>query len=314
VYLVTNPNIGVQVIVIDEVYEGQRIDNYLFTHLKGLPKSRVYRALRNGEFRINKKRVPASYRLQTGDLLRMPPLRVATPEEKGKPSAALGAEMERAVIYEDKHLLVINKPSGVAVHGGSGINFGVIEIFRHLRPKLKFLELVHRLDRDTTGCLMLAKKPSILKELHQMLVHRQIEKIYLALVQNPWQGKERVVKEALQKNIMQSGERIVVVNPEGKPSETIFRPLKIFRQASLVEAKPLTGRTHQIRVHAAYLDHAILGDEKYGRRKEQEIAGVKHLLLHAASLTFTIPSSGETIAVCACLDANFSKVLKLLDN
>ncbi|HVV68398.1 MAG TPA: RluA family pseudouridine synthase [Gammaproteobacteria bacterium] len=297
-------------LIVESHSEGQRIDNFLFSRLKGVPKSRIYRALRNGEFRANKKRITADYRLHAGDSIRIPPLRVATRETPAKPAANLIKLLAEAVIYEDKDIIIVNKPSGIAAHGGSGIHFGVIELLRHLHPKLKFLELVHRLDRDTTGCLMLAKKPSILKELHQLLAHGQVEKTYLALVAHPFNGKERRIKAALQKNLLRSGERVVTVNAEGKPAETIITPLEVFTHTSLIAAKPLTGRTHQIRVHAAHIGHSILGDEKYGDRKMDKALGVKHLLLHAAALKFVMPTSGKAIAVCACLDQHFQEVLK----
>lgn len=304
--------LAVRSITVEEENTGQRIDNFLFTRLKGLPKSRIYRALRGGEFRVNKKRVSADYRLQPGDLIRVPPLRVAaaptTPKRPGNP---ILQQLADSILYEDKDLFIINKPSGIASHGGSGIHFGVIETFRHLYPKLKFLELVHRLDRDTSGCLVLAKKPSILKALQQQLASGTIEKTYLALVQNPWQGGKQQVKQPLLKQGLRSGERIVRVHAEGKPAETWFQPLKKFAQLTLVEAKPLTGRTHQIRVHAAYLGHPIVGDDKYGSRVECKTITVRHLLLHAASLRFQLPS-GLEIAVCACLDPHFQEVLRQL--
>lgn len=299
----------IQPFQIDKDHVNQRIDNFLFSRLKGLPKSRLYRALRSGEIRVNKKRVNASYRLCEGDILRIPPLRVATREEKKSPPQKFSQHLADTVIYEDQNLIIINKPSGVASHGGSGIHFGVIETFRHLRPKLKFLELVHRLDRETTGCLMLAKKPSVLKALHQMLLERKIEKTYLALVKHSWKGKSQKVNAPLLKNQLSSGERIVKVHPEGKPAETLFTPLHIFSDVTLVEAKPLTGRTHQIRVHAAHIGHAIVGDTKYGATSQDKKYEAKHLLLHAASLSFISPGNGEHIAVCACLDEVFRAAL-----
>ncbi len=309
----THPNtLAVPSITVAEENSGQRIDNFLFTRLKGLPKSRIYRALRGGEFRVNKKRVSADYRVQAGDLIRVPPLRVATPSATStRPANSVLQQLADAILYEDKDLFIINKPSGVASHGGSGIQFGVIETFRHLYPKLKFLELVHRLDRDTSGCLMLAKKPSILKALQQQLVNGTIEKTYLALVQNPWPGGKQRVKQPLLKQGLRSGERIVRVHAEGKPAETCFQPLKKFPQWTLVEAKPQTGRTHQIRVHAAYLGHPIVGDDKYGNRIERPIIPIRHLLLHAASLRFQLPGE-HPIAVCACLDPHFQEVLRQL--
>ncbi len=308
----TNPIPSVHWLTVEKDNEGQRIDNFLFTRLKGLPKSRIYRALRNGEFRVNKKRISADYRLQEGDSIRIPPLRVAAQVVPATPAPRLMQLLTEAIIYEDKDLIIVNKPSGIAAHGGSGINFGVIELLRQLRPKLKFLELAHRLDRDTTGCMMLAKKPSVLKELHYLLANGQIEKTYLALVQNNWRGKEQRVCAALQKNTLRSGERVVRVDNTGKAAETIISPLQNFANVSLVAARPLTGRTHQIRVHAAHIGHPIVGDSKYGNRKGEKSLDIEHLLLHAASLKFVLPHSGETIAICACLDQHFQQVLKSL--
>ncbi|MDF3055165.1 MAG: rRNA pseudouridylate synthase [Gammaproteobacteria bacterium] len=303
-------NENIKLYTIDEHQIDQRIDNFLFSHLKGIPKSRLYRALRSGEIRVNKKRVKAPYRLCEGDIVRIPPLRVATREEKMAPSQKFSQSLETSVIYEDKHIIIINKPSGVASHGGSGINFGVIETFRYLRPKLAYLELVHRLDRETTGCLILAKKPSVLKALHKMLLERKVNKTYLALVENAWEGGKKHITAPLLKNQLSSGERIATVHKDGKPSETIFTPLHTFQNVTLVSAKPLTGRTHQIRVHAAHIGHPVLGDQKYGSGKYDKPYNVKHLLLHAASLEFTLPATEEKISLCACLDEAFGRLLK----
>jgi 23S rRNA pseudouridine955/2504/2580 synthase len=297
---------------VSEDYVGQRIDNFLFSRLKGLPKSRLYRAMRHGEIRVNKKRVKPEYRLEENDLIRIPPLRLAAEAVKKAPPTKLLEQIEQSIIYEDKGLIIINKPSGIAAHGGSGINFGVIELLRQLRPRVKYLELAHRLDRETTGCLILCKKPSILKEIHGLLREAKVEKTYLALVHGQWQGKEKRVNAPLLKNLLRSGERVVKVHEEGKPAETLFKPLKIFKDMTLVEAKPKTGRTHQIRVHAAHLGHPIAGDEKYAtaeQNKEARKLGVKHLLLHAASLQFQM-STDETIAICACFDRHLSEILQ----
>ncbi len=296
---------------VGEDYTGQRIDNFLFTRLKGLPKSRIYRAMRNGEIRVNKKRVKPEYRLEENDLIRIPPLRLAAETSKPAPPSKMLDQIEQSIIYEDKGLIIINKPSGIAAHGGSGINFGVIELIRQLRPRVKYLELAHRLDRETTGCLILCKKPSILKDLHEQLREAKVEKTYLALVHGQWQGKEKRVNAPLLKNLLRSGERVVKVHEEGKPAETLFKPLRIFKDMTLVEAKPKTGRTHQIRVHAAHLGHPIMGDEKYASAEQNKAArqlGVKHLLLHAASLGFELQT--ENIGICACFDEHFLTVLR----
>lgn len=298
------------ILVITDANLGQRIDNFLSTRLKGLPKSRLYRALRSGEVRVNKKRIKASYRLQVGDQVRIPPLRLAQPEEPVSPSKNFTKLLENSVIYDDKDFIVVNKPSGVASHGGSGIRLGVIEAFRQLRPKAAFLELAHRLDRDTTGCIILVKKPSILKELHGLFLAGKVKKTYLALVEKAWQGGKRTVNEPLLKSELSSGERVMIVHEEGKPAKTIFKPLQVFTNATFVEASPSTGRTHQIRVHASHLGHAILGDDKYGRGQQSRMLGVKHLLLHAAMVQFEL--SGRDFCFSADLDTEFNRVLDIL--
>src|SRR5574344_98362 len=254
----------VRLLVIDAEQEGQRIDNYLKTQLKGVPKSLMYRILRKGEVRVNKKRIKPEYKLIAGDEVRIPPVRVAEANEL--PSAKLSSIQALAalILFEDDALIVLNKPAGMAVHGGSGLSFGVIEGLRALRPEARFLELVHRLDRDTSGCLLVAKKRSALKSLHEQLRLKTMRKQYAALVRGQWQAHVKVVNAPLLKNVLQSGERIVRVNPEGKPSETRFHILQRFAEATLVEASPITGRTHQIRVHTAHAGHPIACDDKYG--------------------------------------------------
>lgn len=304
----------VQFLVVEDHQNGQRIDNFLFSRLKGVPKSRLYRALRSGEIRVNAKRVKAEYRLCENDRIRIPPLRVAEPATPRAPMQKQLDLIEKSILYEDKGLLIINKPAGIAVHGGSGVAHGVIELLRNLRSELKFLELVHRLDRETTGCLMLAKKPGILKELHSLFVAGKIEKVYLALVKGRWHTGERTVRAALHKHHMPSGERIVKVHQSGKESATKFQALRQFKDTTLLEVKPLTGRTHQIRVHAAHINYPILGDDKYGDHElNRALAkkGIDRLFLHAASLKFEIPSTGQQIAICACLDTAFLKMLAL---
>jgi 23S rRNA pseudouridine955/2504/2580 synthase len=304
------PDSSSSILVVTDTNIDQRIDNFLTTRLKGLPKSRLYRALRSGEVRVNKKRIKASYRLQLGDQVRIPPLRLAKPEDPIAPSENFSKILESSVIYEDKDFIVVNKPSGVASHGGSGILLGMIEAFRQLRPKNAFLELAHRLDRDTTGCLVLVKKPSILKELHGLFLVGKVKKTYLALVEGAWQGGKRTVNEPLLKSELSSGERVVVVHPEGKAAKTTFKPLQVFAEASFLEASPATGRTHQIRVHAAHMGHAILGDDKYARGRQSRALGVKHLLLHAASLQFEL--AGQNFDFSAALDDEFSRILNAL--
>lgn len=292
--------------------EGQRLDNYLLRVLKGVPKSHIYRIIRGGEVRINKKRAQASSRLTTGDQVRIPPVRTSA-EKDIKPGSRLIQCLLDSILYEDKQLLVINKPSGIAVHGGSGLSLGVIEALRKARSDLPYLELVHRLDKETSGCLLLAKKRSVLRSIQALLESREVSKTYWALLCHRWQGKPNLTVDlALEKNILKSGERIVVVNDAGKSSQTNFKLLENYKQACLVEASPKTGRTHQIRVHSAHLGHPILGDDKYGG--DVVLAGLdvgKHrLYLHARAIQFNL--NGKTHLFQADLDEKFTKIVQQL--
>ena len=305
----------VQFVTIDPDLEGQRIDNYLRTFLKGVPKSLIYRILRKGEVRVNKKRVKPEYKLQPNDELRIPPVRVSEPTELPSTKLNKVSSLENHILYEDDCLIVLNKPSGTAVHGGSGLSFGVIEALRALRPQQKFLELVHRLDRDTSGCLLIAKKRSALKNLHEQLRDRKVDKRYQALVDGAWSANRFKVKAPLLKNTLQSGERVVVVNEEGKPSETRFRILESFDQATLVEASPITGRTHQIRVHCLHAGHPIAADNRYGDKEfdqRTQKLGLKRLFLHAHSLAFIHPNTDERVTFKAPLEPSLVSVLKRL--
>ncbi len=311
-----NTNPGVQFITIDAEQDGQRIDNFLKTQLKGVPKSLIYRILRKGEVRVNKKRIKPEYKLCVGDEIRVPPVRVA--EENELPSSKLGSVQALAhqIIFEDDAIIVLNKPSGLAVHGGSGLSFGVIEGLRALRSESRFLELVHRLDRDTSGLLLVAKKRSALKHLHEQLRVKTMRKQYLALVRGQWQPHVKVVNAPLLKNILQSGERIVRVNSEGKPSETRFQIMHKFAHATLVMASPITGRTHQIRVHTLHAGHPIACDDKYGEREFDEQvkkAGLHRLFLHAYRLTFIHPVTGKEMSVEAPLDKELQSALDRLE-
>ncbi|MDF2177648.1 23S rRNA pseudouridine(955/2504/2580) synthase RluC [Aliiglaciecola sp. CAU 1673] len=312
----TNPT-KVQLVQVDPELEGQRIDNFLRTFLKGVPKSLIYRVLRKGEVRVNKKRVKPDYKLQAHDEVRIPPVKVAEPQEL--PSVKLNkvANLEQYILFEDDQLIAINKPSGMAVHGGSGLSFGVIEALRALRPEQKFLELVHRLDRDTSGCLLVAKRRSALKSLHEQLREKQVDKRYHALVSGHWPASRNKVKAALRKNILKSGERMVSVAEDGKESETRYRVLQSFEQATLVEAFPVTGRTHQIRVHCQYAGHCIGGDDKYNDEVfnlAMQEKGLHRLFLHAYSLSFMHPKTGERQTLIAPLDPQLSQVLKNLSH
>ena len=303
---------SVAFITIDEDAVGQRIDNFLLRILKGVPKTRVYRLVRKGEVRVNKKRVAADYRLALHDLVRVPPVTIAQRDAPVRPSDSVIDQLQQAVLYEDDQLLVINKPSGLAVHGGSGLSYGVIEALRQLRPENRTLELVHRLDRDTSGCLMIAKRRSMLRHLHNQLQQKgQVEKLYHALVVGKWPARKQLVNAPLQKNVLQSGERMVRVHVDGKQSRTAYRVLDRFANMTLVEAYPITGRTHQIRVHCLHAGHPIAGDDKYGMddaNQEQRQFGLKRLFLHAASIQFALPD-GRRLKIEAPLPAELAEVL-----
>lgn len=309
-------NHGVQYFAITTEHNGQRIDNFLRTQLKGVPKSMIYRILRKGEVRVNKKRIKPEYKLQIGDDVRIPPLRTSQRQQTEiSPHLDKVAALHRAIIYEDEALLVLNKPSGTAVHGGSGLNFGVIEALRALRPEARFMELVHRLDKDTSGLLLVAKKRSALRHLHQQLREKGMSKEYLALVRGNWPAHIKSVKAPLLKNILQSGERVVRVSSEGKPSETQFKVEQRFHFATLVKASPVTGRTHQIRVHTLHAGHPIAFDDRYGDQTFDQAlldTGLNRLFLHAAAITFTHPVSGEKMRLEAELDAKLKTCLNQL--
>ncbi len=307
----------VQFLTIDAEHQGQRIDNFLRTLLKGVPKSMIYRIIRKGEIRVNKKRVKPEYKLCALDELRLPPVRVSEPNAGPSTKLDRVATLESHIIFEDDVLIVVNKPSGMAVHGGSGLSFGVIEALRSLRPQAKFLELVHRLDRDTSGCLLIAKKRSALKHLHEQLRNKTVDKRYQALVVGEWPENRFKVKAPLLKNILKSGERLVSVSADGKESETRFRILSAFHQATLVEASPITGRTHQIRVHCLHAGHPIACDDKYGDEefdKRVSALGLNRLFLHAHSLSYVHPVSGQQMRHKAELDKTLIKTLKRLQN
>ncbi|MGL4770844.1 23S rRNA pseudouridine(955/2504/2580) synthase RluC [Plesiomonas shigelloides] len=311
-------NTKVQILTVADDEAGQRIDNYLRTRLKGVPKSLLYRILRKGEVRVNKKRIKPEYKLQAGDEVRVPPIRVSEKEE-----APVSAKLTRVaaladcILYEDDGLIVLNKPSGTAVHGGSGLSFGVIEGLRALRPEARFLELVHRLDRDTSGILLVAKKRSVLRDLHEQLRVKTVQKDYLALVRGQWQKHCKVVQAPLMKNVLQSGERIVRVSAEGKPSETRFEVVERFEQATLVKASPVTGRTHQIRVHTLHAGHPIAFDDKYGDRDfdaQVAVSGLNRLFLHAAAIRFRHPQTGQEMLIEAPLDGILKRTVQYLRN
>ena len=304
---------------IDENGHDQRLDNYLLKICKGVPKSHLYRIVRSGEVRVNGTRVEVSYRLQAGDILRLPPIRVAQSRDEVLAGAELKADLP--ILYEDEALLVIDKPAGIAVHGGSGVSFGVIEALRRQRPQARFLELAHRLDRETSGILLVGKKRSALTALHDMFREgglgggRGADKRYLVLVKGRWMDPLRHARQPLLKYLLDSGERRVRVSPEGKPSHTVFRLLARWQNFSLLEAELKTGRTHQIRVHLADLGYPIAGDEKYGDFETNRLlarSGLKRMFLHAWKMRFTHPLKDEGLELEAPVPESLKSFVDLL--
>ena len=301
---------------IGENDAGQRIDNFLLKRLKGVPKSRIYRILRKGEVRVNRGRIKPEYKLKLDDLVRIPPIRVAETDAPVRPSDRVLQLLQECILYEDEAILILNKPSGIAVHGGSGISYGVIEGLRALRPQAKFLELGHRLDRETSGCLVIAKKRSALRAFQEMLRSGGMDKHYLALLKGQWREGRKGIDAPLRKNTLVSGERIVRVSDDGKPSLSIFEPVTIFKDATLVSVKLVTGRTHQVRVHAQYSGHPIAGDSKYGDadfNRHMAGLGLKRLFLHASELRFSLADGRAPIHVSAPLDDDLTRVLQQLE-
>ncbi|MGO1296002.1 MAG: 23S rRNA pseudouridine(955/2504/2580) synthase RluC [Vibrio sp.] len=308
----------VEFVEIDEDMAGQRIDNFLRNQLKTIPKSMIYRIVRKGEVRVNKKRVKAEYKLAAGDVVRVPPVTLQTDDTKqdAPVSTKLNkvAELEQRIIFEDDHMLILNKPSGTAVHGGSGLKFGAIEALRALRPEARFLELVHRIDRDTSGILLIAKKRSALRHLQAQFREKTVRKYYFALVMGQWKSSCKMVKAPLLKNDVNS---IVRVNPNGKASETRFKILEKFKDATLLQASPVTGRTHQIRVHTQYAGHPIAWDDRYGDPRFDAYTaqfGIQRLFLHAANIQFVHPGSNEKMDISAPLEERLEQALSRLRN
>lgn len=296
---------------IGEEAEGQRIDNYLLRVCKGVPKSLVYRILRSGEVRVNSRRVTPEYRLQTGDEVRIPPLQLG-----GAARAVVPVGREYRILYEDDSLLVVDKPAGMAVHGGSGVSFGVIEQLRRQRPQARFLELAHRLDRETSGLLLIAKKRSALTALHDAFRAGRIEKRYLALVRGRWLEPERHVRLALRKYLTGEGERRVSVSREGKAAHSIVRLRCRWENFSLVEVELATGRTHQIRVHLAHLGFPLCGDDKYGDfalNKTLQKHGLGRMFLHAAQLSLEHPVTGRRMRLESALSEDLRAFLLRLE-
>ncbi|MCH9692949.1 MAG: RluA family pseudouridine synthase [Gammaproteobacteria bacterium] len=284
----------VRKVSIDAERAGQRIDNFLRGELPGVPKGRLYRLLRRGEVRVNGGRVKAEHKLQEGDEVRIPPARIRA--EGAPPAENLAARILDTIIYEDKRLLVVNKPSGIAVHGGSGVSHGVIELMRHARPELKDLSLVHRIDRETSGCLVMAKRRSALRELHERFREGKVEKNYMALVVGDWQFGDQLIDAPLYVQHRKNGERHVIVNHKGKSAQTRVRLSRSYGAYSLLQCTPITGRTHQIRVHLEHAEHPIAGDERYGdddANKKARKLGLKRLFLHAQSIAFVDDSHND---------------------
>jgi len=303
---------GVRKVRIDADAAGQRVDNFLHRELPGVPRARVYRLLRRGEVRVNGGRVRAEYRLEAGDEVRIPPVRLR--EEGPAPSADRAAAILDNVLYEDKKLLVIDKPAGIAVHGGSGISHGVIELLRAARPDLKDLSLVHRLDRETSGCLVIAKKRSALRALHEKFREGIVEKNYLALVLGDWQFGEQLIDEPLLVTHRKGGERHVIVSPEGKAAQTRIRLSRTYGKFSLLQCSPLTGRTHQIRVHLQSAGFPIAGDDRYGdpdANKRVKALGLARLFLHAQSISFP-DEHGNELHFAAPLPDDLDRFLSAL--
>lgn len=308
----------VSFVSVDDDQAGQRLDNFLMARLKGVPKSKIYNVIRKGEVRVNKGRTKPDYKICNGDEIRIPPIRIAEREPAAKASNTMTKLLEGSILFENEGLLVINKPPGLAVHGGSGVSLGLIETLRQMRPDARYLELIHRLDRDTSGCIMVAKKRSMLRHLQAALREKNtsgITKVYQALVIGHWPKTCRRVDAPLLKIEVADDERVVRVHAEGKPSLTEFKLLQDYTNCSLVEARPITGRTHQIRVHAKHMGHSLVGDEKYGDddfNKEMRVLGVKRLFLHAAELGFYLPEAKEKTIVRAPLAADLASVIKKL--
>jgi 23S rRNA pseudouridine955/2504/2580 synthase len=305
----------VELVQISDDAAGQRLDNFLLARLKGVPKSHVYRLLRKGEVRVNKGRAKPDYRLEAGDVVRLPPVRrpeAGTTPPRGR---SAGVRLETQILHEDDRLIVLDKPSGIAVHGGSGLSHGVIEAMRAARPDAPYLELVHRLDRETSGCLLIAKRRSMLRALHDLLREGRVEKRYLALVKGRWELGQVRLEDRLRKSI-RGGERVVTVDEGGKTAASIFRPVEIGSAASLLEVRIMTGRTHQIRVQAAEAGHPLAGDERYGDReynRKMKTLGLDRLFLHAASVGWEDPVSGEWRVFSAPLPEDLREVLSRLD-
>lgn len=300
---------------VAEHQQGQRLDNFLIARLKGVPKTLVYRIIRKGEVRVNGKRAKPDQKLDEGDKVRVPPLRLSTAKEMHKPGEQLLALLRAAVLFEDEHMLVMNKPAGLSVHAGTGVKQGLIEALRAMYPELPALELVHRLDKGTSGCILLAKTGKARKTLMDAFRAHEVLKIYHALVAGKWPKEVTTVDASLQKQAARGGERRVEVDEEGKDARTDFRILQRFPHATLIEARPLTGRTHQIRVHAALVGCPLIGDDKYNTETSNASFtrfGIRRLCLHAAEVRFAHPQTGAELTLKANYDAAFDQAVRAL--
>jgi 23S rRNA pseudouridine955/2504/2580 synthase len=303
----------VKMLTITSDNHHQRIDNFLFNHFKTIPKGRIYKGIRKGEFRVNGKRIKPLYKLKKGDILRLPPFKIDETAPKILPSSSSINFLSQHIIYEDKYLMILNKPSGLPVHAGSGSHYGIIEILKQKYSE-KF-ELAHRLDKGTSGCLLIAKKRSTLKELHQLLTKRAVKKTYLALLRGRLEKPEYKVQQALLKK-EGAVQKKVKVDEKGKPALTLFKPLLQFKNATLVEVELHTGRMHQIRVHAASFGHPIAGDTRYGEKafnQSTQKLGLNRLFLHAASIEFSLSTHHHVIKLCATLDEKLLQLLRKLE-
>jgi 23S rRNA pseudouridine955/2504/2580 synthase len=296
-----SPNMGVQLLEVSSHSDEQRLDNFLMSRLKGLPKSHLYRLIRKGEIRVNKKRCKPDQRLATGDIVRVAPLRLLNADAPIAPGAGLVRRLTESVLYEDDYLMVLNKPSGLAVHGGSGIAAGLIEALRFMAGSDAYRELVHRLDKETSGCLLIAKTGRVLKDLQAELKVGNFEKKYLALVHGVWPQQVVKVDAPLLKHHPSDGESYSTINSEGKPSITLFKIKSVFVGATLIEATLVTGRTHQIRVHTQSVGHPVIGDSRYTFNKPHTVNTSHHMCLHAASLKFRHPHTNVNIEISAPL-------------
>jgi 23S rRNA pseudouridine955/2504/2580 synthase len=315
-YMTENPKRSVIFEEVSEDYVGQRVDNFLMSRIKGAPRSLIYRIIRKGEVRVNKGRIKPDYKIALGDVVRIPPVHVKAEGEPADVPNRMAADIEKAILFEDNFLIAVNKPRGMAVHGGSGISLGLIEAMRVIRPDCKRLELVHRLDRDTSGVILVAKKRTTLVALHKMLQNKSgMKKRYLALVHGIWPKHLKDVTVPLMKNELKSGERVVKVTQEGKPCHTRYSLERRYEDFTLLNAEPVTGRTHQIRVHCQFSGFSIVGDDKYATDDQLKAAkklGGKRMFLHAQSLKFKHPQTDENMFIEAPIDDAYASFLKSL--